>query len=204
MRVLEERCYCMSKENKPRSRKENIVVQEVDGEVLIYDLEKSKAFCLNQTSSLVWQACDGKRTVAQINDLLGKQLQTQTNEDIVWLALDQLSKEKLIDPPVGLESKFRGMSRRQVIKKIGLGSMVALPVVASLVAPTPVHAQSLQPQSLPANMCAGDGGGGPDFLARVAACNAAYGALCPMGATATVGGCTDNPDGSSTFACMCI
>ena len=205
MRVLEERCYCMSKENKPRSRKENIVVQEVDGEVLIYDLEKSKAFCLNQTSSLVWQACDGKRTVAQINDLLGKQLQTQTNEDIVWLALDQLSKEKLIDPPVGLEGKFGGMSRRQVIKKIGLGSMIALPVVASLVAPMPVHAQSLAPLTLAGNMCAGDGGGGPDFAARVTACNMAYGgSQCPGAATATVGGCMDNGDGSSTFACMCV
>ena len=132
----------MSKENKPRSRKENIVVQEVDGEVLIYDLEKNKALCLNQTSALVWQACDGKRTVAQINDLLGKQLQTQTDEDIVWLALDQLSKEKLIHPPVDLENKFEGMSRREVIRKVGLGAMVALPVVAGIVAPPAALAQT--------------------------------------------------------------
>src|SRR5438552_16100347 len=130
------------KKDRPQSRKQNLVEQEVDGELLIYDLETNKAFCLNQTSALVWQACDGKRTIAEIGDVLGKQLNTQTNEDIVWLALDQLSKQKLIDPPVDLVNKFQGMSRREVIKKIGIGSMIALPVVASLVAPRSIHAQS--------------------------------------------------------------
>ena len=202
MRVLEERCYCMSKENKPRSRKENIVVQEVDGEVLIYDLEKSKAFCLNQTSSLVWQACDGKRSVAQINDLLGKQLQTQTNEDIVWLALDQLSREKLIHPPVDLESKFEGMSRREVIKKVGIGSMIALPVVASLVAPTALLAQTGAPGAPLGDInttvvmsCASQ-------PAQDAACTVQVGAtMCAsMAAVATM--CVDNGD-SVTLTCQC-
>jgi len=130
----------MSKESKPRSRKENIVVQEVDGEVLVYDLENHKAVCLNHTSAIVWQACDGKRTVAEINDLLGKQLQTKTNEDIVWLALDQLSKEKLIDPPHGLSSKYENVSRRDMMRKIAVGSAIALPIVTGLVAP-PAYAQ---------------------------------------------------------------
>ena len=131
--------------NRPQSRRENLVEQEVDGELLIYDLNKNKALCLNHTSALVWQACDGTRTIAEINDLLGKQLKSQTDEDIVWLALDQLSKEKLIDPQVDLGSKFEGMSRREIIRKIGLGSMVALPVVASLVAPTSAFAQTCTP-----------------------------------------------------------
>jgi len=201
------------KKDRPQSRKQNLVEQEVDGELLIYDLETNKAFCLNQTSALVWQACDGKRTIAEIGDVLGKQLNVQTNEDIVWLALDQLSKKKLIDPPVDLGSKFQNISRREVIKKIGIGSMIALPVVASLVAPTAIHAQSggLAPgspvgsTSLAANMCAGDGGGGPDFLARVSACNSTYGSQCQsMTATATIGGCTDNGAGGTNFTCMCV
>lgn len=123
------------RENKPISRKENIVVQEVDGEVLIYDLKENRAFCLNETSALVWQACDGKRTVAEINSWLGQQLNSQTDEDIVWLALDQLSKENLIEEEVKLES-FTGLPRRDAIKKIGAASLIALPVIASLAAPT--------------------------------------------------------------------
>jgi hypothetical protein len=132
----------LKKEGIPLSRKENIVVQELDGEVLIYDLTENKAFCLNQTSALVWQSCDGTRTIAEINDLLGKQLNSQVNEDVVWLALDQLSKENLIQTDYKPNEKFSGLSRREVIRKVGLASVIALPVVTSLVAPLAVHANS--------------------------------------------------------------
>jgi len=124
----------MEKNNKPESRKENIVVQEYDGEVLIYDLVNNRAFCLNQTSALVWQSCDGKRTIAEINDLLGKRLNSQINEDVVWLALDQLSKENLLEE-TDLPNKFKGLKRREIIKKIGFASAVTLPVIAALTAP---------------------------------------------------------------------
>jgi hypothetical protein len=132
----------MSLKIKPQSRKENIVVQELEGEVLIYDLDENKAFCLNETSALVWQACDGTRTIAEINDFVGKQLSSKVNEDLVWLALDQLSRENLIRSESKIENKFGGLSRREVIKKVGLASVIALPVVTSLVAPLSIHAAS--------------------------------------------------------------
>ncbi len=132
----------MNKKGKPLSRKENIVVQELDGEVLIYDLTENKAFCLNQTAALVWQSCDGKRTIAEINDLLGKQLNSQVNEDVIWLALDQLSIENLIREEYQLTEKFGGLSRREVIRKVGLASIIALPIVTSMIAPLAVHASS--------------------------------------------------------------
>lgn len=117
----------MAKSQKPLSRKDDIVVQEMNGEVLIYDLRENKAFCLNETAALVWQACDGKRTVAEIGTSVG-------NEDLVWLALDQLKKENLIVNEI--ESKFGGLSRREAVKRVGLSSVLALPVIASLVTPT--------------------------------------------------------------------
>jgi len=125
----------MKKDFTPKSRKENLVVQELEGEVLIYDLEKNKAFCLNQTSALVWQSCDGSRTIAGITDAVGKQLNSQVNEDLVWLALDQLSKENLIENQGAIENKFVGMSRREAVRKVGFASLIALPVIASLSAP---------------------------------------------------------------------
>lgn len=128
--------------NKPRSRKDNIVVQDLDGELLIYDLNESKAFCLNQTSSMVWQSCDGKKTIAEISDEVGKQLNSKVSEDLIWLALDQLSKENLIENEIQENGKFAGLSRREVIKKVGLASVIALPMVSSLVAPMAVHAAS--------------------------------------------------------------
>jgi len=122
--------------NKPVSRKEELVVQEHDGEVLIYDLKENKAFCLNETSALVWQACDGKKTIADISDHLGKQLKSQANEDLVWLALDQLSKANLIEQSTAIEDRFVGLSRREAIRRVGMASLVALPVIATLTAPT--------------------------------------------------------------------
>jgi hypothetical protein len=132
----------MKKDFTPKSRKENLVIQELEGEVLIYDLEKNKALCLNQTSALVWQSCDGNRTIAEISDFVGKQLKTQVDEDVVWLALDQLSKENLVKKELELGGKFKGLSRREVIKKVGLGTMIALPLITALVAPLPIHAAS--------------------------------------------------------------
>lgn len=132
----------MKKDFTPKSRKENLVVQELDGEVLIYDLQNNKAFCLNMTSAIIWQACDGSRNVTEINDFVSQKLNSKSNEDLVWLALDQLKKEKLIDNYSELGNYFEGMSRREVIKKVGLASAVSLPIVTSLVAPLAVHAVS--------------------------------------------------------------
>lgn len=130
----------MFSKNNPLSRKEDIVVQELDGEVLIYDLRANKAFCLNETSALIWQACDGDKDVPQLSEFVAKRLNSKANEDLVWLALDQLKKEKLIDNMPVSDGRFAGMSRREVIKKVAVGSMIAIPIVSGLVAP-PAYAQ---------------------------------------------------------------
>lgn len=146
----------MKKNNIPKARKEGLVIQELDGETLIYDLETNRAVCLNQTSALVWQNCDGTKTVSDIGTFLVKELKNPINEDLIWLALDQLKKENLIENSKELETKFEGVSRREVIKKIGLGSMIALPVVSSLIAPQAAMAASVCGQSCQNNNeCAG-------------------------------------------------
>lgn len=130
------------KEVKPRGRKADIVVQQYGGEVLIYDLTAHKAFSLNETSALVWQACDGTKTIAEISGEISNRLKSPVNEDFVWLALEQLKKENLIENEAELYAPFEGLSRREVIRKVGFASMVALPVISSLVAPTAAQAQS--------------------------------------------------------------
>jgi hypothetical protein len=130
------------KSQKPLSRKDNIVIQEMDGEVLIYDLAKDRAFCLNETSALVWQACDGNRTVSEINTFINKKLSSPANEDLVWMALDQLKKEELIEKKTLKTSPFEGMGRREVIRKVGLSTLLALPVIASLTSPTSAQTAS--------------------------------------------------------------
>lgn len=124
------------KRKYPQSRKDNLVVQETNGEVLIYDLNDNRAFCLNETSALVWNLCDGKSSISDISSSISKQLKTPANEGLIWLALEQLKKENLIVNEITTPAGYEGLSRREVIKKVGLGSMIALPIVSSLIAPT--------------------------------------------------------------------
>jgi hypothetical protein len=126
----------------PLARTTDVVVQTLDAEVLIYDLGTNKAHCLNETSAAVYQACDGKTSVSEISFLLSKQLKSLVTEDFVWLALDGLKKENLIENESEVSTPFEGLSRREVIRKVGLASMIALPVISSLIAPPAAHAQS--------------------------------------------------------------
>lgn len=123
----------MNNSKKPVARRSDLVVQEMPGEVLVYDLNTNKAHCLNETAAYVWRTCDGRTTVGEIVESFEKNSGGKVSEDFVWLAIDQLNENGLLEP--GVAPRFAGESRRSVIKKIGLASMIALPVIASLVAP---------------------------------------------------------------------
>ncbi len=124
----------MNNSKNPVARKNDLVVQEVTDEVLVYDLSSNKAHCLNQTAAMVWRSCDGTHSVSDIAKLVGINTGGNVSEDLVWLAIDQLNESDLLEQEI--KSTFAGQSRREVIKKIGLASVIALPVIASLIAPT--------------------------------------------------------------------
>jgi hypothetical protein len=123
----------MNNTQRPIARKSGLVVQEVPDEVLVYDLETNKAHCLNQSAAMIWKSCDGNNSVSEIAKLVEQQAGGKVTEDFVWLAIDQLSENNLLEKSIDVD--FAGPSRREVIKKIGLASMIAIPVIASLVAP---------------------------------------------------------------------
>ena len=123
----------MNNPNNPLARQNGLVVQEMPDEVLVYDLDTNKAHCLNHSAALVWKSCDGNNSVIDIVRQFESNGGGKVTEDFVWLAIDQLNENGLLDATVA--PRFAGQSRRQVLKTIGLASMVALPVIASLVAP---------------------------------------------------------------------
>lgn len=114
-------------------------------EILIYDLKENKAFCLNETSALIYQLCDGKRTVGEISRSLNQKLNQSTNEDLIWLALHDFKKDNLLENCQDFEIDFNGLSRRQVIREIGFASLITLPFVASVIAPSAANAASAPP-----------------------------------------------------------
>jgi len=128
--------------NNPKCRQNDLVVQELPDEVLIYDLKTNKAFCLNQTAAFVWQHADGETTVKHIAYLLQKKLRTPVDESVVWFALEQLGKDGLLENKVAAPQMFGGMNRRDLIKRLGKSAAVALPLVMMITAPMAASAQS--------------------------------------------------------------
>lgn len=117
----------------PLARQKDLVIQEMPDEVLVYDMSANKAHCLNPSAAFIWRACNGQNSVADIVSQFEGTGRGKVSEDFVWLAIDQLHDSSLLEGKI--TPRFRGQSRRQVIKRIGLASMVAVPLIASLVAP---------------------------------------------------------------------
>jgi hypothetical protein len=128
----------------PRRRETGIVTREISDEVLIYDLETHKAHCLNTTATHIWKRCDGKTSVTQLAQILTQDLKTSIDDDVIWLALDQLEKLHLLDRTPTLPRRI-GMTRRTMMRNMGLATAVALPLVTSLIAPTPAQAATCLP-----------------------------------------------------------
>lgn len=128
--------------NLPSARTSEILVQEAGNELLIYDLRINKAFCLNETSRLVWQWCDGNNSTTDISNLAGEKLQTSVAEELVWLTLDQFKRNNLLEKGAEFEIEFGGLNRRELVRKVGLASIIALPLISSVVAPSAAMAQS--------------------------------------------------------------
>jgi hypothetical protein len=148
-----------NRQSNPTARKEGLIVEQLPDEVLVYDLDDDRAHCLNQTAAFVWQSCDGRTTTAQIANLLGEKLSTRVDENVVWLALDQLDRNNLLTNRPVAPPPPSGMNRRDMVRALGLAALVAVPVVTSIVAPTPAQAATClatgQTCSTSAQCCSG-------------------------------------------------
>ena len=126
----------------PRAREAGLIVRELDNETLVYDVDTNEAHCLNETAALIWRHCDGTSSVTQVCELLSQTMETTIDEKVVWYALEQFNKDSLLEEKIEPPATFMiaGMSRRQMVRTLGLAAMVAIPLVTSIVAPTPVQA----------------------------------------------------------------
>lgn len=123
---------------KPQARASGLVIEELDDELLVYDLERHKAHCLNSTAALVWRHCDGKTGASEIANRLRKEAQIPIDDEVVWVALRRLGKANLLServtPPKAFEA---GSSRRDLLKKLALAGGLS---VITIVSPTAAQA----------------------------------------------------------------
>jgi hypothetical protein len=127
-------------ERLPRARVKDLVIRELNDETLVYDTERDKAHCLNQTAAWVWKQCDGKTTAAEAARLLQSKLDVSVDIDLIWLAVNQLERFHLVEAG----TRPRLMSRRSLVLKYAAAA-VALPVVMSINAPTPGQSATCLP-----------------------------------------------------------
>ncbi|HEX8746506.1 MAG TPA: PqqD family protein [Pyrinomonadaceae bacterium] len=123
----------------PAARKDELIVQEVEGETLVYDLKSHKAHCLNRTAALVWKHCDGNHTVGEVAHSLSLELRAPVSDEVVLMAVDRMGKLGLLN---GSAKRERTVSRREVVRRICVSAAVALPLVTSILAPTTAQAAS--------------------------------------------------------------
>lgn len=127
---------------RPRARSEGLVVRELEGEVLVYDLERHRAVCLNPSAAAVWRRCDGRTEVASLGRALAAGQSSDGDEGVVWLALEQLARDHLLEERPPRVADSRRVTRRELIRRLGLAAAASLPLVTSVVAPTPAQAAS--------------------------------------------------------------
>ena len=132
---------------KPRARSDGLVVRHLPGELIVYDLERHAAHCLNETAATVFRHADGQRDRADLARLFDTS--RESAESVVDVALEQLSTAHLLegDPIASAES---GVSRRGVLRQAAIGAAVLIPLVTSVMAPAPAEAAATC-----VNSCAG-------------------------------------------------
>lgn len=132
----------LASQNLPRARKDGLVLREIRDELLVYDLDRHKAFCLNETAVSVWKRCDGKQTVADVALAFEKEYKAPVDEQVVWLALDQLEKYHLLDGKPARPRRVPALTRRQMVRALGMTAAFVLPAIVVITAPTAVSAQA--------------------------------------------------------------
>lgn len=121
------------------ARANDIVVEELDGGLVIYDGREAEAHWLDPTATAVWGACREPRTEAEIADAAG--LDGPTCE----LVVSQLVDLGLVEVTPG-----SGYSRRVVLRtaaKVGMAGAVGAPIISAVVpaAAAALSAVPLQP-----------------------------------------------------------
>jgi hypothetical protein len=161
-------------------------MQRLPDELLIYDLDSHRAYCLNQTAALVWQSCDGRRTVEGMVRVLERELGSSVDESIVWLALEQLQRSRLLEERAELTVPKNRMTRRELARTLGFATAALVPLITAITAPTAAQTATCgalgSPCTTNARCCSGLCVGGTcGCIANQSTCNPAQPQQCCSG-----------------------
>jgi hypothetical protein len=135
---------------RPLVRTDDLVVEQLGDELLVYDRRNNRAHCLSADAARVWRACDGNTDIETLCEAL------DSDRDTVVRALEELERAELLESheleivSVNGNGKGKGNGHRKSggITRRELGSrgakvgtaVVAAPLILSISAPTPAAA----------------------------------------------------------------
>lgn len=123
----------------PRARSTGLKIEELDDELLVYDLERNRAHSLNAGASAVWRLCDGRRTIEDINVAAAEALGVAPDMTMVQQALRHLERAGLLQADEPADAG----ERRTLLRKLGWAAIV--PFVATIAMPSSAYAQAGPP-----------------------------------------------------------
>ena len=117
---------------RPLARSQDLIVEEVGDEVLVYDSNADTAHCLSPDAASVWRRCDGKTPID------GLTAQVDLSAERVESALSELERCELLEQP----ATPAGHTRRDLTLKVARisAAAAATPLIISVAAPTPAQA----------------------------------------------------------------
>ena len=145
----------------PRARQDELVVEELRDETLVYDLERHEARWWDAARVRVGGHVDGQTGGAGGAALVEEQSATRADGAVGWRARDRLSRAHLLSEPVTLPADRARYSRRQMLRTLRrvAGISLLLPVIESIVSPLAAAQASCVSigvcQSFPISACGG-------------------------------------------------
>jgi len=130
----------------PLARKHDIFPENLPEEIVLYDKLNNRVHCLNKIATVVWESCDGTRTIDDLAHIVEAKFGAPAERDLVLQALAELEKADLLESGSEPISEARLTSRREAVGKF---AMVASAMVATIVAAAPKAHASLKGPSPP-------------------------------------------------------
>jgi len=135
----------------PIAKSENLLIEEVAGELLIYDVSDNRAHCLNESAAAIWRHCDGTRSIEKLAKQLFPKLEESDAQRLVHVGVERLRRRRLVDSSAAAGQTV-DLSKRQLLKKVATlaaAAGVAAPLISTIIAPTAAHAFTCLPEGFP-------------------------------------------------------
>lgn len=127
-------------EIRPLARTDGLVSEPLDDGLFVRHEDEDTGHRLNASAALVWQNCDGERTVDDLTEILQAEFGDIADENLVMIALDDLQEHDLLEAGFGeREPSATRVSRRRFLQRVGVAgaAAVAIPIVYATKAPSP-------------------------------------------------------------------